>query len=374
MTEYRPFFALLYTDWVAGSRSTAKTVSGLLNENRSCETPPFEVVRTDLSAVVGRTTLFGLAANHAPFAHSTFDALARTWRKAGLTEIPPQRPVVLAAFDGPAAIVAAHAARALGPFCRAAAVISSFVCDTAWTHEILDLYLVADVAMAKTLAARHIDPDHIVPVGLAQCGGFSAGACLHRLPTREKLRLPAHHFTVLLATEHLSPDDARRTLDALAALKDIALLIDTAHDVEMYRCLKTHLGGFSVPITLFGKQENAPEMWACADAVVLKPVDRLCARAICYGHPLVLVGPDGDRARRLAAEIEKRQLGLIAPSPRDAGGVIEILRRPETYTRLSRAALERVKTDASTRIARALEQLLRAIPVAAAKGVPDAGV
>jgi hypothetical protein len=318
----------------------------------------------DVGAVLGRTSVYRLATEGGALNEEELEPLCAV---AGIDPSSPPR-CVLASFDLSAACVSTAWARALGSKCRAAAVITSLAPQAEWFGSPMDLYLVTDLEMAESVLPASIPPDNIVPVGgISLCGSFAAGAREFPEPVRERLGLDPDAFTLLLVTSGLSPDSAVSALTSLVKWgnrsdKPTQILVDMAEDLEMRRALLPVAEAPAADVRIFGKVDNAPDWWACADAVALNPVEYLVSRALGYGRPLLVLQPDGPTARRLASELERRGVAESVPSPDRLSEVLSNMVAPDRWEQFVSRARTHGRSGAVPRVASALVQLLRGIP------------
>ena len=63
---------------------------------------------------------------------------------------------------------------------------------------------------------------------------------------------------------------------------------------------------------LFGATAEAPQLWRCADVLVVRPRPRSVMRALLLGAHIVAFAPESDGQRELASAIEARGLGATA--------------------------------------------------------------
>jgi hypothetical protein len=169
-------------------------------------------------------------------------------------------------------------------------------------------------------------------------------------------------FTLLLVTVGMSPDDAVAAIRSLVDRSGeypLQLLVDTAEDLEMRRAVEPTVAGLPFLCRTFGKVDNAPELWACADAVALKPVDYLVSRALGYGRPLVVIEPDGPHGRALAGELLRREVAVVAPEPGDLASAMDAALGPQTRKRFASNAQTHSRSGAVDRVTRALAQLAK---------------
>jgi hypothetical protein len=241
-------------------------------------------------------------------------------------------------------------------------MIGSLVVDPEWISQPLDLYLVVDLAMARELADRSIDADSIVPIGPPLCGGFAAGACQLREEMRSQQRLEPETRTILLATEACSADGVVRALDSLERLSGWQVVVDMAEDLEMRRAVGEAGLDVAPNVKLLGKERSAPELWACADVVAVKSVDKLISRALCFGRPMLLLEPDGPRSRQMARQLERRAIGLGVDRCEQLGQALSDLVSSGKWDELARRAAKHLRTDSTRRAACALAQLAGASP------------
>jgi UDP-N-acetylglucosamine:LPS N-acetylglucosamine transferase len=132
-----------------------------------------------------------------------------------------------------------------------------------------------------------------------------------------------------------------------------------AEDLEMRRALLPITKESDVPVRIFGKVDNAPDWWACADAVVLTPVEYLVSRALGYGRPLLVLQPDGPSARRLASELTRRGVAESVPSADRFSEVLTNMVAPDRWEQFVSRARTHGRSGAVHRVASALMQLAR---------------
>ncbi len=288
-----------------GIRSVARTLCGVL------EGPPhgLPVVWVDLPEAMQAGPLVKQVASAVGRRLEVTVVAAMGWA-AVEQRLGDRAPGVVVAMD-PVAAAAVDSWRSKGRL-RAPLVglVSSLWLDPAWAQTAVDRLCVADEIVARSGLELGLPAECLVPCGVPVCGGFSGPSSEERGALRRRFGLAADTPLVLVVTDGLDPDQLTGALFQLSLVAERAqLLFDVDRDAEAADLLRRRASLYGVRARMFGKVEEAGQLWAAADVVVAQPHLYVEQRVVAQRLPLVAIFPEGEAQRQRARIHDQRGIG-----------------------------------------------------------------
>ncbi|MCG8425563.1 MAG: hypothetical protein MJE77_47395, partial [Proteobacteria bacterium] len=185
---------------------------------------------------------------------------------------------------------------------------------------------------AVDLADHGVDGDRIVPVGPIGERAFVEAMSKPRagLLTRFKIRNSAPIAVIQVAG--LGYEMTSQVALQLSLLStDATFLFDADTDVEAATALRRQVPSLDLRAKLFGRTDDAPLLWRCADVIVARPTDVTVARAMLLGAHMVAFLAEGSYGQTLARSLESRRMGSAAANPLLLSSALEpLLRKKRT--------------------------------------------
>ena len=348
--DTRPVALLLRASAERGVRGTR----GALTKVLRVDPHTMNVLEVDLPGARPDRSVAGRA--------SDTPLLSRVQRAAGgwpevTRRLDERTPRVVVAVD-PVSAAAAALWRETG---KLSAPLVGVTCGLrlgeAWTAAQLDRLSVADEIMARASHGHGVSAERLVPCGVPVCGGFSTPSPDEKREYRQRYGLAPDRPLVLLVTDGLEPwiDDI---VTALAEVTDRAdLLVDVEFDDETARRVKDRAARQDAPVRLFGKVDEAGELWAASTVVVARPHLYIEQRVLNMRLPLVCLAPQ-DRAEKEVADLYRsRGIGRRVDRPVDLARQLAHLLRPDQLTGAQHAMLGISSRAAAKKVARMVAQV-----------------
>ena len=344
---------LLWTDTARGLKSIARTIAGTL------EDPPhsLRVIQVDLPEAMAARSLVQQVASMIGTRLEAAVVSAMGW-PAVEEALAGQRPRVVLAMD-PAAAAAADSWRAKG-LIRApvVGVVSSLWLDPAWTRTAVDRLSVVDQQQAEEALEQGLPAECLVPSGMPVCGGFSSLQPDDKDALRKPFDLPVGRPVVLVVTDGLTDDQLTGALLQLAMVGEKAsLMFDTARDEEAADLLRRRVGLYGIKARMFGKVEEAGQLWAAADTVVARPLLYVQQRVVPNRLPLVCFHPVGEAECEAARSYRDRGVGCLVEHPATLAAEVEVLLQPERLEQARARMRQMSKIKAVDDVARLVAQV-----------------
>jgi UDP-N-acetylglucosamine:LPS N-acetylglucosamine transferase len=344
---------ILWSSSERGLRSVGRLLSGLL----AAEPHALSTVEFDLGSTLGSkgllVSLASLAGKGAEIA--AFAALAWPAVEALLSG---RRPRVIVALDPPAAAVAG-AWRTRG-LLRApvVGVLSGLHLDPLWGVARVDRLSVADAVQAEAALAIGLPAECIVPSGIPVCGGFSSVSPDEKAEHRRRHGIALSRPVVLVVTDGLGEETVASALFQLGLLDEKAsILFDVAYDDGSAELLRRRAPIFGVRAQMFGKVEDAGQLWAAADLVVARHHLYVEQRALSLRLPYIVLLPKGEAELAAAASYTVRRIGRSITSLSTLAAELELQIVPETLEASRRTIVSITKRKASDEIGRLIAQV-----------------
>jgi UDP-N-acetylglucosamine:LPS N-acetylglucosamine transferase len=344
---------LLWATTERGIYSSGRTLGGILAG------PPhrLEVVQVDLPDALAVPRVVTRVAGRIAGRLEAAVVASLGWPEVA-SRLDRLRPRVVVAMD-PVAAAAADTWRGKG-LLRAPllGVVPGLWFDPAWARTAVDRLSVADETQAEKALELGLPAECLVPCGIMVCGGFSSIAESEKERLRERFDLPADRPLVLVVTDGLDPDALTGALFQLSMVADrAALLFDVAQDDDAADLLRRRSGLYGVQARMFGKVEEAGELWAAADLVVARPHLYVEQRVVANRLPLVSLLPADERERQVASIFRERGVGRVVEHLSTLAAEVEMMLAPPTLESARQTLVRISKRRASEEVARLVAQV-----------------
>lgn len=164
--------------------------------------------------------------------------------------------------------------------------------DGSWRRHV-DRLLLIDETQAEQAQQGGFEPSDALVVGALAGPIFAAVGRLSRAELKERYGLGGDAPVVLMAAA--GNDELTALLFQLTLLSHpCTLLFDADDDEDAAELLRRRARGFGLKAQLFGRVDEAAELWACADIVVARPTPRTERRTLYLRQALVALCEDGD--------------------------------------------------------------------------------
>ncbi len=210
------------------------------------------------------------------------------------------------ALDTTAAIIADRWAQKGLLSAPVVGVVGRLTLEPSWRRCVDRLFVLDDQQLAQAKASGFEEAD-VAAIGALAGPRVAAAAKQDRAALRRRYGLEEDASVVLFAASGLS--ELTTVLFQTTLLSQpTTLLFDVEGDDDSAALLRRRAKGFGVHAQLFGKVEQAAELWACADVIVARPSARIERRALVLRAPLVAV-PDDDEELAVAEAFKERGIG-----------------------------------------------------------------
>jgi hypothetical protein len=230
--------------------------------------------------------------------------------------------------------------------------------DPAWARTGVDRLAVADERQAEAAAELGLPLECLIPCGIPVCGGFSSVPPDDKPPLRRAFDLPEDGRVVLVVTDGLEPDELTGALFQLSLIAERAtIMFDVAGDDDAADLLRRRAGLYGVEARMFGKVEEAGQLWAAADVVVARPHIYVEQRAIALRQPYVHVLPADEPERETARIYVDRGIGRVVEHISTLAAEIDMQLELSTLKEARQRIGEISKRTAATDVARLIAQV-----------------
>lgn len=349
----RPDPVLFLWSQAGGLRRVASTLGGILREDPH----ELDVVWVDLNEALAGHSLVQDLASWAGLQLGSADLAARGW-PAVKEALDDRAAKVVVALD-PVTAAAVDTWRAEG-LVRApmVGVLDGLRLDPAWARTSVDRLSVADPIQAEEALELGLPAECLVPCGIPVCGGFSAVNPDEKAELRERYDLPVDRPLVLVVTHEVEHDQLTGALFQLSMVGDRAtLLFDVARDDEGAELLRRRSKLYGIQARMFGKVEQAPELWAAADVVVSRPHKYVEQRALALRLPMVHLLPDTEAQRETSRIYADRGIGRAVSNMATLAAELEMQISPTTLSSSRQTMGEISKRSAAKEVARLVAQV-----------------
>lgn len=349
----KPTALLLWSDAEHGVRSSGRRLAELLRG----EPHGLAVVEVDLAEEITSPPLLRQVA-------SLVDQRLETRVVAGLGwPVVQQRlagaaPEVVVTLD-PVAAEAVDAWRAKGQL-RAplVGVVPGLDLDPTWAATAVDRLSVVDQTQGEAALALGLPEECVVPCGVPVCSGFTAVSPDDRAAFKARHGLAEDRPAVLVVTDGLSEDQLTGALFQLGMVAERATLVfDVARDEGAADLLRRRAELYGVQARMFGKVDQAAELWAACDVLVSRPLLYLEQRAVTLRLPLLALLPRGDAQRRRSRAYEERGVGAEVHNMATLAAQLDMLLAPGALSRAAEALGRTSRRSAGEQIARLVAQV-----------------
>lgn len=242
-------------------------------------------------------------------------------------------------------------------------VISGLRVDPAWAKTSVDRLSVADEHQAEQALELGLPAECVVPCGIPVCGGFSSVSPDEKQELRRRFDLPEQAPVVLVVTEGLDHDELTGALFQLSMVGDRAsLLFDVARDDESASLLRRRASLYGVQARMFGKVEQAGQLWAAADVVVSRSHLYVEQRVVALRLPLIHLLPDGETGRETARIYVERGIGRSVTHLATLAAEVELQLQPDVLQRCRQVIGEISRRSACREVARMVAQVWAEAP------------
>ncbi len=178
--------------------------------------------------------------------------------------------------------------------------------DSAWRRHV-DRLLVVDERQAEAARAAGFAPEDVQVVGVLPGPRIAASARMARSALRERFGLAIDVPVVLIVVEGL--DELTTVLFQTTLISvPCQILFDVKDDDEAAALLRRRAKGFGVRAQIFGRVDEAADLWASADVIVARPTPRVERRAVFLREALVAV-VDDEADLRVGEALRQREIG-----------------------------------------------------------------
>lgn len=306
-TSPRPTALIIWTVVDHGVRSAARTLAGRL----SGQPHDMEVIEADLAQSLAGHSILAAISSFSGLRLDEADLSSRGWTVVQ-NLLAGRHPRVVVAMD-PVAGAVVDNWRSEGQLrAPCVGILSSLRVDPGWARTAVDRLSVADEVQAEAAMELGLSPERLVPCGIAVCGGFSSVSPDEKGALRSRFGIPADRPVVLVVTHGLEPDELTGALFQLSMVAERAsLLFDVARDAEAADLLRRRVGLYGIQARMFGKVEEAGQLWAAADLVLAKPHIYVEQRALALRLPVVHLMPKSEADRETARIYVERGIGRV---------------------------------------------------------------
>ena len=319
---------ILWADPRVGIGSTARAIARQLQEPAH----GYQILELDLSGSLIPGPWIQAVASMMGQRLETSMLASLGWQEVKERVLPGQPHVVVAMDPASAAVVDSWRAKGLlqAPL---VGVVSGLSLDPAWARTAVDRLSVVDPAQAEAGLKMGLPMDSLVPCGLYVCSGFSAVRGGDRAELRRKFSLAAERPVVLVVTEGMAHDELSSALFQLSLVADRAtVLFDVARDDDSAELLRRRAGLYNFQAQMFGKVEDAGQLWAASDLVLAKPHLYVEQRAVALGLPYLFLLPGGGAEQATARVYAERGLGRSVTHVSTLAADVELLLVPEALS------------------------------------------
>lgn len=317
---------ILWSSSDRGVRSVGYTLETILTR------PPFDltVEMVDLSeSLANRSLLQRLAIKMgSPIDANTFADLAWPDVENRLKQMH-QTFEVLVAMDSIAA-TAADLWRQRGLLkAPVVGITSSLGFDPYWAASGVDRLSVADEIQAEQAMSLGLPAEVLVPMGIPVCSSFASPNPDEKEQLRRKYGMTIDQPVILFVTDGLSSDQISSAFFQLSLLADkVTLLCDVARDEETAELLRRRARMAEIKAQMFGKVEEAGELWAAATLVVARPMTYVEQRVLALRLPLICLMPQTLVESEVAKTYVTRQIGRTVSALPTLAAEIELQLAP----------------------------------------------
>jgi len=296
---------ILWADNEMGIRSVGRTLCGILEE----EPHGLTVTWVDLPEALQARSLVQQVANLVGDRLESAVVTTLGWQ-AVEERLAGRQPRVVVAMD-PVAAAAVDGWRGKDLLqAPLVGIVSSLRLDPAWAHTAVDRLSVADELQAERGLKLGLPAECLVPGGIPVCGGFSDPEPDNKEQYRQRFGLPVDRPLVLMVTEGLNHEQLTGALFQLSMVADKAtVMFDVARDDEGADLLRRRASLYGIQARMFGKVEEAGELWAAADLVVARPQLYVEQRVVAQRLPLVCIFPKNEAERQKGRIYKERGIG-----------------------------------------------------------------
>jgi hypothetical protein len=212
----------------------------------------------------------------------------------------------------------------------------------------------------------------VVPCGIPVCGGFSSVSPDEAPALRERFGLERDGPLVLAVSHGLGPELLAGALLQLSLCAERAapgssrpggrcgetgFLFDVARDDEGAELLRRRAGLYGVRAQMFGKVDEAAQLWGACSLVVARPHVYVEQRALALRLPLIALEP-GEGAELEAARVwAGRQIGRCATRVSTLAAELELALAPGWLAAARQRIGEVSRRSAATDVARLVAQV-----------------
>lgn len=219
-------------------------------------------------------------------------------------------------------------------------VITDYDLHGFWVDPGVDRYYTASVQVRDRLAAKGIPDSRIAITGIPVRESFSR---LALAPRRKGSPLP---IQVLFLAHSISNETSLEIIDRLGSLGTPVRLT-----VVGDRTLRENRR--DLDIEWHDKVMDLSSLMAASDLLVTKPGGLVCSEALSAGLPMLFTSPIPMQETLNATYLEGQGAGVLCGSPEGiAEQLRQILRDPETLSRMGHACQRMSSPDAAGEIAR----------------------
>jgi UDP-N-acetylglucosamine:LPS N-acetylglucosamine transferase len=344
---------ILWSTATHGFRGTASTLGGMLQE----EPHGLEVVRVDLNEALSGHSLVQSLASWSGLHLGATDLATRGWPVVE-EALGSRRPRVVVAMD-PTTAAAVDAWRGEGRIrAPVVGVVLGLRLDPAWARTAVDRLSVADEVQAREALELGLPAECLVPSGIPVCGGFSSVSPDEKEALRRRFDLPTDRPLVLVITHGVEHDQLTGALFQLSMVGERAsLLFDVARDDEGAELLRRRAKLYGLQARMFGKVDEAGELWATADVVVSRTHTYVEQRALAMRMPMVHLLPRGDFERETARIWAERGVGRAVDHMATLAAELEMQLAPTAMSESRQTIGEISRRGAAGEVARLIAQV-----------------
>ncbi len=342
---------MLWTSAERGLRGMRRSIAG------SLRTPPhdLEVIDIDLPAALSGGAVVSRVAGMVDGRLEAALLASLGWSEVE-ARLAGRSPRVVVVLD-PLAASAVDTWRSKGLLkAPVVGVTCGLRLDPAWASTAVDRLAVADEVMAEVGLEAGLPAECLVPCGVPVCGGFATPSDDWE-EHRRRYGLPLDRPLVLVVSDGLE-DHLTGALFQLSMIGDKAtLLFDTAKDEKSADLLRRQAALYEVKARMFGKVDEAGELWAASTLVVARPLLYIEQRVVNLRLPLVCLMPKGKAEGEVAEVYKTRGIGRRVDNMATLAAELDLLLAPATLEEAKHALLGISRGRAVKKVARLVAQV-----------------
>ena len=313
---------MLWTSAQRGLRGMRRSLAGSLRADPHA----LDVVEVDLLEALSGGAMVSRVAGMVESSLEAALVASLGWGEVE-ARLAGRAPRVVVALD-PVAAAAADRWRAKG-LVRApvVGVTCGLRLDPAWAGTAVDRLSVADQVMAEAGLELGLPAETLVPCGVPVCGGFSTPSDEWE-EFRRHFGLPLDRPVVLVVADGLE-DHLTGVLFQLSMIGErAALLFDVDRDDDAADLLRRRAALYEVGARMFGKVDEAGQLWAACSMVIARPHLYIEQRVVNLRLPFISLLPRGKAEAEAADQYAARGIGRRVDNVATLAADLDMMLKP----------------------------------------------